>query len=224
VWIPREIWLSRELTLQEKVFLVEIDSLDNEQGCYASNKYFADFFKLSKGRCSQIISSLESKGFITTTNIYAADKTIEKRIIKVVNKLTRGSKFPKDPYLENDKENNTSISNTNIYTLFEIWNQQKIIRHKKLNEQMKRHTNARLEEYSLEELTKAISNYGKIVNEEKYYWTHKWTFGEFMKPSNVVRFLDEADPFNNFKKKTFEQAKKEVMATTEDLFKSDNVE
>lgn len=32
VWIPKEIWLSTELTLQEKVMLVEIDSLDNEDG------------------------------------------------------------------------------------------------------------------------------------------------------------------------------------------------
>jgi hypothetical protein len=31
IWIPKEIWLSKDLTLQEKVFYVEIDSLDNEK-------------------------------------------------------------------------------------------------------------------------------------------------------------------------------------------------
>jgi hypothetical protein len=30
IWIPKEIWLNENLTLQEKVFLVEIESLDNE--------------------------------------------------------------------------------------------------------------------------------------------------------------------------------------------------
>ena len=29
IWIPKSIWLSRELTIQEKVFIVEIDSLEN---------------------------------------------------------------------------------------------------------------------------------------------------------------------------------------------------
>lgn len=122
VWIPKEIWLSKELTLQEKVFLAEIDSLDNDNGCFASNKYFAEFFGLTKGRCSQIINSLEEKGFITISYLYGENKSVEKRVIKVVNKLNTPSKFSKggskntkDPYLENDKDNNPSINNpTNI--------------------------------------------------------------------------------------------------------------
>ena len=35
IWIPKEIWLSQDLTMQEKIMLVEIDSLDNESGCFA---------------------------------------------------------------------------------------------------------------------------------------------------------------------------------------------
>ena len=49
IWIPKEIWLNKNLKLIEKIFLVEIDSLDNEDGCYASNKYFAEFFGITKG-------------------------------------------------------------------------------------------------------------------------------------------------------------------------------
>ena len=64
VWIPKEIWLTDELSLQEKVVLVEIDSLDDEEkGCYASNKYFADFFKLSNGRISQIINETRRNNY-----------------------------------------------------------------------------------------------------------------------------------------------------------------
>lgn len=48
VWIPAVVWLSDELSLIEKVMLVEIDSLDNEDGCYANNNYFAEFFGISK--------------------------------------------------------------------------------------------------------------------------------------------------------------------------------
>lgn len=30
IWIPKDIWLSDKLTLQEKIMYIEIDSLDNE--------------------------------------------------------------------------------------------------------------------------------------------------------------------------------------------------
>ena len=61
VWIPKEIWLSTDLKVMEKLILVEIDSLDNEDGCFASNEHFSKFFSLSKNRCSEIIKSLEKK-------------------------------------------------------------------------------------------------------------------------------------------------------------------
>jgi len=113
IWIPREIWLTSELTLLEKIFLVEIDSLDNDQNCYASNAYFADFFGISKGRCTQIIKSLEAKGFIQIQLI--RDKNvIKKRVIRVVRKLNTPIAKTKQGYLENAEDNNTYLNNTDI--------------------------------------------------------------------------------------------------------------
>ena len=118
IWIPKEIWLNNNLKLIEKIFLVEIDSLDNEDGCYASNKYFAEFFGITKGRCSQVISALQDKKLINI-HFERDGKVITHRIIKVVNKLNRvynkeqkGSKNSKGVYLENDKDNNTILNNT----------------------------------------------------------------------------------------------------------------
>lgn len=115
IWIPKEIWLDKDLTVLEKIFLVEIDSLDNKDGCWASNKYFSEFFGVTKGRCTQIIKSLESKKFITIT-LERDGKLITKRVIRVVNKLNTPSEKIKQGYLENDEENNTSINNTNNNT------------------------------------------------------------------------------------------------------------
>ena len=50
VRIPRDIWLSEQLSIMEKVLFVEINSLDNERGCFASNAYFAEFFQVSSRR------------------------------------------------------------------------------------------------------------------------------------------------------------------------------
>ncbi|MHC5268205.1 hypothetical protein ACYSNO_03300 [Enterococcus sp. LJL98] len=85
VWIPKHIWLATNLTLQEVCFLAEIESLDNEEGCYAANSHFAEFFGLSKSRSSEVINSLGKKGFISIDLIYCEmGKTVEKRIIRVL--------------------------------------------------------------------------------------------------------------------------------------------
>lgn len=84
VWIEKEVWLSRALTLQEKAFFVEIKSLDNESGCFAGNEYFADFFQLSKRRCISVINSLVEKGLVRKRLVYKkGTKQVEKRVLNV---------------------------------------------------------------------------------------------------------------------------------------------
>ena len=47
IWIPKEIWLNRDLSINEKCLLVEIQSLDTEEThCYANNEYFAAVYQL----------------------------------------------------------------------------------------------------------------------------------------------------------------------------------
>jgi len=76
VWIPKEIWLSDKLSLMEKVLFVEIHSLDNERGCFASNRHFAEFFNISERQITTYISSLKNKGFITVSIRDRNDRTI----------------------------------------------------------------------------------------------------------------------------------------------------
>src|SRR6266480_3647755 len=76
VWIPREVWLSEELSLMEKVLFVEIHSLDNERGCFASNRYFAEFFGVSPRQIGTYVASLKEKGFISFTIQNQNERTI----------------------------------------------------------------------------------------------------------------------------------------------------
>tara|TARA_R110002049_G_scaffold309180_1_gene518103 strand:- start:4952 stop:5662 length:711 start_codon:yes stop_codon:yes gene_type:complete len=110
IWIPKEIWLSKDLTLQEKVFLVEISSLDNSKGCYANNKYFSDFFGISKTRVSLVIKSLVDKKYITSKIIYKeGSKQILNRVLNISYRpyLTK----VKEPTQQKLKDNNT-VNNT----------------------------------------------------------------------------------------------------------------
>lgn len=204
VWIPKEIWLSPKLSLQEKVFLVEIESLDNEDGCFASNAHFAKFFGLSKGRVSQVITELEKKELITCKYIYGENKNITKRIVRVVRKLNTPIKETKEGYIGNDEGSNTSTSNTksisDIYSIYEYWNEKKITVHRELNQTRKSKINPRLANYSVDEIKKAIDNYSYILNNEEYYYTHKFKLERFMDTGVLDNFLDENNPFENYKK------------------------
>lgn len=129
IWIPKEIWLSEDLSMTEKVLLVEIDSLDNESGCFASNEYFAKFLKISKDRVSRLISGLCKKGYLVSTMTYKeGSKEIDKRVLNTLigyrrpigeNTNTLSVKEPNPPVEntgtpigENTKDNNTSFNNT----------------------------------------------------------------------------------------------------------------
>lgn len=114
IWIPAKYWLDEDLTIVEADFIAEIESLDGDNGCYASNNYFADFFGITAGRVSQIINSLKDRGYLTIS-YNKKGKQVVSRVIRVVNKLNEGSKNIKEPikktkegYLENAEENNTS--------------------------------------------------------------------------------------------------------------------
>lgn len=182
VWIPKEIWLSENLTLQEKVFLVEIDSLDNEDGCFASNKHFSKFFGLSKGRVSQVISQLNEKGFISITYKHNEDKSIDKRVIRVVNKLNTPIKFPKHPYLGNAKESNTSTSNTFIKEIVEIINYLNDVADKKYKhstQKTQKHISARFNDGF------SVEDFKKVIDIKTAEWKNDKNMNKYLRPETL---------------------------------------
>ena len=113
VWIPKKYWLDENLSIVEVTFMAEIESLDGDNGCYASNNHFAEFFGMTASRVSQIINSLSDRGYLQIS--YEKNgKQVVSRLIRVVNKLNGGIKKTKSPikktkcgYLENCEGNNT---------------------------------------------------------------------------------------------------------------------
>lgn len=90
VWIPKEIWLAEDLSLYEKALFVEIHSLDNKDGCWASNRHLAKFLGLKERQTRTYISRLEKKKYIKVTV-----KNRNERVIRVVGKYSR----TRDPVL-----------------------------------------------------------------------------------------------------------------------------
>ena len=111
VWIPAELWLDENLQMPEILMLVEIQSLDRAKGCTASNKYFADFFGKTPQRVSQIIKSLEKKGYISI-KYDRCGKECKGRKITVSNKFDRYQENLQG-YQEKFKANNTNNNTDN---------------------------------------------------------------------------------------------------------------
>lgn len=77
VWIPKEIWLNKDLSAIDKCIFAEINSLDNEDHCYASNEYFAEFCGVSEATVKRSIQKLKSLGLIKQISFDGRTRVIE---------------------------------------------------------------------------------------------------------------------------------------------------
>lgn len=68
IWIPIEIWESKELTWNEKILFLEIDSFTSkDKDCFFSNEYIANLLGVTENSANRILSSLISKGYVIKT-------------------------------------------------------------------------------------------------------------------------------------------------------------
>lgn len=77
LWIPVEILRNSKLSGYERFLLAEIDSLDCEIGCYATNEHFMAICGCSESTISRAIAKLEKLGLI----YYDEKSTINNRIL-----------------------------------------------------------------------------------------------------------------------------------------------
>lgn len=102
----------------------------------------------------------------------------------------------KSTALDRDRDNRLE----NIYILlFNHWNQQNVILHKKLTDDMRASIDRVLKNYSAEEVQAAISNYAEIVHGEQYFFKYKWTLKDFLR-RGLDKFMDLEIAKSNFRR------------------------
>ena len=85
-----------------------------------------------------------------------------------------------------------------INSIFNFWNEQKIVNHRKLDNKTSSKISSALKEYTEDEIKQSIEKYGKVINGEGFFWTYRWTLIDFLQ-RGLVRFLET--PIENFKKR-----------------------
>lgn len=67
IWIPNEIWERDDMSWLEKLIFGQIDKMSSKGkggSCFASNKWFAEKFKVTETSISLAISHLKNLGII----------------------------------------------------------------------------------------------------------------------------------------------------------------
>lgn len=117
VWIPKNIWLNKQLNFLDKVILIEIDSLNSEeQPCFARNQYFADFCQCSPRHITRVLTKLVNLGYIKITVAENGQRYIQTIVDKMSTPQSRVDKMstsPRQNVYHNNTINNTSSNNIN---------------------------------------------------------------------------------------------------------------
>lgn len=164
----------------------------HEQNVIKTNQYKRSLY-LEDEEISQVYFSLMGKKLLELKNYDDFDQNLFKTCSKLDQNLSTGK----------DRLGKDRLGKENIYTsLFDLWNEQEIKTHKKITKRMKTAIDSLMKDFTEEEIKRSIINYSEILKSEDTYWTHKWTFEEFLKRGNGARVFvhKSVEDYKNDKK------------------------
>lgn len=106
IWIPIEIWEAEDLSWNEKIILMEIDSFTSQgKDCYISDEYIASKVGVSERSARAMLSNLIHKGYIIRTRFDGRRRYLESALAKQGGRICQA---------ERQDLPNTYIESTNI--------------------------------------------------------------------------------------------------------------
>lgn len=205
--LTADIRYDKNLSANEKILYSEITALMGKNGvCWATNKYFAELYNVSKETVSRWIKNLNNLGHICVQVVRdvrtneVIERTITLPTIEIIKSIgidenvnTPPLKIINTPPLKNVKENNTSNNNTSINNIYsevlDYLNEKAETRYRNVESNFK-HIKARMNEgFKIEDF--------KVVIDKK---CKEWKGTEFEKyltpetlfrPSNFEKYLNQ---------------------------------
>lgn len=119
IWIPREIWLEERLSVLEKVILLEVDSLDNGEGCWAGNDYLAEFCQCSERKVSEAVTKLIKLGYLKAKSFDGRRRFLGSCVAEKVRQHSRNCEAQSQKVrainINNNINNNSITLTSNTY-------------------------------------------------------------------------------------------------------------
>lgn len=113
IWIPIEIWKDKNLTWNEKILFLEIDSYTSaDKDCFFSNEYISELLGISETNANKTLSSLIKKGYVIKTK-FDGRKRYVKSALSYSTTLPCQERQPSRAYgslFENDSMDNVLIN------------------------------------------------------------------------------------------------------------------
>jgi transposase len=90
IWIPIEIWEAEDLSWNEKILLMEIDSFTTQgKDCFISDEYIAEALKISVRSAATMVSNLIHKGYVKKTRFDGRKRYLESTLAEQLCKNCR---------------------------------------------------------------------------------------------------------------------------------------
>lgn len=117
IFIPIEIWENKELSWNEKILLMEIDSFTSKNlPCFFSNEYIANLLGVKENTASILLSKLIKKGYVRRVGFNGRERFVESLLHYGVCGSLFGADFDENQTqtLNPVKHNNTTGIDTSI--------------------------------------------------------------------------------------------------------------
>ncbi|WP_077317604.1 helix-turn-helix domain-containing protein [Virgibacillus proomii] len=205
--IPATIRYDKNITANAKLLYGEITALCNEKGfCWARDSYFTELYGVSRSTIQRWFNQLEKNGYIRReVKYHEGTRNIEHRYTYLCDNPIPKNETTPIPKNETDNNtvNNNTVNNTKEYIrdLFDHYLSKNIIQHQKITSSMRSAINARLKDYTYEQLIQVIDNYAVVYSSDKYWFTQKYSLADLMRDKDVRKFIDDAEPLKNFAKR-----------------------
>lgn len=168
---------------------------------FMQQKIICEYTKATPDQVKKCFSWLKKMKMISTT------KSTRGMVVKVLKYNDYQSLDTYKKHQDRHFKSTTINKNVNnVNTIYTHWLKQNIIQHKKniYDSQIK----TALQTYSVDEIIIAITNYAIILHGEEYYWSYKWTLGEFLK-RGIEKFIDLNVAKNNYLQNKTDKQKEE---------------
>ena len=254
VWIPRWLYLNRDLSWVEKLLVLEVYSLDRGDGCFASNEYLSNFLGVSVGTIANAIGKLKANGFLSINGdgndrrlcvVGEAGAAFEEKPPTFMSQELSIPNQVLDCGLGGDEEieigaNGETIGDgetevkagkehidtikisknkqQQVEIVYDFWNSfgdnQGWRKHTKISYDIMMAVKEAVEHYSVEDVCGAITNYAKVLLDDRYYWNHVWSLSVFLtvkhgvskdSPRKWYQFLE-----NNFVESNYLRVKPDI--------------